>query len=319
MRFANYLIHRPSGFAFRLIVPADLQPVVGRRVVKKALGTHDRVTAQAIALGLAARYAQVFRQLRGQGVVMSGKNPSSVAELVQGFASGKREVYDIDLERGLLSVTDEADHQRAMEALDRLGSLWQRPAVPVPYATEKPKGFGIALAAAIRNYEAVEGPGLKPDTWNGRQRALKTFTDFFGAATPVDRITRPQAAEGAAKLIVDGASKRTAVNYVSNCAQLFQFLVQQGHLTENPVKGVLVMKKREKAARKAEGFTWEPFELDQLKRIYSPENFQRMTKAHLRWAALIGLYTGARVGEVSQIYLRDFVEEQGIWCVRLTA
>jgi hypothetical protein len=104
MRLANYLIHRPSGFAFRLIVPADLQPVVGRRVVKKALRTHDRVTAQAIALGLAAQYAQAFRQLRGQEAAMSGKNPPSVAELLQGFASGNHEVYDIDLERGLLSV-----------------------------------------------------------------------------------------------------------------------------------------------------------------------------------------------------------------------
>jgi hypothetical protein len=78
MRFANYLVHRSSGFAFRLIVPADLQLVVGRRVVKKALGTHDRVAAQAIALGLAAQYALAFRQLRGQGAAMSGKNPPSV-------------------------------------------------------------------------------------------------------------------------------------------------------------------------------------------------------------------------------------------------
>ena len=66
MRFANYLTYCPSGFAFRLIVPADLQPVVGRRVIKKALRTHDRVMAQAIALGLAAQYALTFRQLRGQ-------------------------------------------------------------------------------------------------------------------------------------------------------------------------------------------------------------------------------------------------------------
>jgi integrase len=318
MRLANYLTYRSSGFAFRLIVPADLQPVVGRRVVKKVLGTHDRVTVQAIALRLAAQYAQAVRQLRGQGT-MSGKKPPSVAELVQGFSSGKHEVYDIDLERGILSLRDDADHQRAMEALDRLGSLWQRPAAPAPDAPEKPQGFGIALVAAIRNYQAVEGPGLKPDTWDGRQRALKTFTDFFGATTPVDRIARPQVAEWAAKLIEDGASKRTAVNYFSNVAQVFQFLVQQGHLTENPVKGVLVMKKREKTARKAEGFEWEAFDVDQLKRIYSPESLTQIRNVYQRWCCLIGLYTGARVSEVAQVFIQDFVEEQGIWCVRLTA
>lgn len=322
MRFANYLVHRPSGFAFRLIVPADLQPVIGRRVVKKALGTHDRVTAQAIALGLAAQYALAFRQLRGQqGATMSGKRPPSVAELVQGFHTGENEVYHLDIAKGILSATDEDDHKRAMEALEKLQKTWQPPAMPPSPQSSAParSGFGIALGAAIRSYGAIEAPGLKPDTWDGRQRALKTFAAFFGEYVSVDTITRPQVAEWAGKLITDGASKRTAVNYVSNVTQVFEFLIQQGYVPDNPVKGVLVMKKREKAARKAEGFTWEPFELDQLKRIYSPDNLRRMTKPHMRWCALIGLYTGARVGEVAQIYLRDFVEEQGIWCVRLTA
>jgi hypothetical protein len=37
------------------------------------------------------------------------------------------------------------------------------------------------------------------------------------------------------------------LNYVSNVAQIFTILVQQGHMTENVVKAVMVMKKREKA------------------------------------------------------------------------
>lgn len=329
MRFAHYLTHRPSGFAFRLIVPADLQPVVGRRVIKKALRTHDRVMAQAIALGLAAQYALAFRQLRGQqGAGMAGKTPPSVAELVQGFLDGGNEVYHLDIAQGVISATDAADHQRAMEALNRIEAVMTAgatppmpPAPPETGSPEKPtpRPSGLVLGAAIGMYTAIEAPGLKADTWDGRQRALKTFVAFFGKQTALVAITRPRVAEWAAKLIADGASKRTAVNYVSNVAQVFQFFIQQGHLTENPVKGVLVMKKREKAARKAEGFAWEAFDLDQLKRIYSPDNLKRMSKPHLRWCALIGLYTGARVGEVAQIYLRDFVQEDDIWCVRLTA
>lgn len=164
----------------------------------------------------------------------------------------------------------------------------------------------------------MEAPGLKADTWDGRQRALKSFVDKLGAQTLVASITRVMASEWASDLIRDGVSKRTAVNYVSNVAQLFAFLVQQGHLTENTVKGVMVMKKREKAQRRAEGHQWEAFDTDQLKRIYSPENLASMTKVHHRWAALLGLYSGARVGEIAQIYLRDIVQESGIWCVRLT-
>lgn len=196
MRFANYLVHRPSGFAFRLIVPFDLRPVVGRRVIKKALGTHDRVSAQAIALGLAAQYALAFRQLRGQqGAAMSGKRPPSVAELVHGFHAGENEVYHLDIAKGIVS-NDDADHERAMEALEKLQKTWQPPVVPPSPASavQARSGFGIALGAAIRSYGAIEAPGLKPDTWDGRQRALKTFTAFFGEYVSVDTITRPQVA-----------------------------------------------------------------------------------------------------------------------------
>jgi len=194
MRFANYLTYRPSGFAFRLIVPADLQPVVGRRVIKKALRTHDRVMAQAIGLGLAAQYALTFRQLRGQrGGGMAGKAPPSVAELVQGFLSGENEVYHLDIAQGIMSATDEADHQRAMEALSRIEAVMKAgatppipPAPPTKGSPEKPtpRPSGLALGAAIGMYTAIEASGLKADTWDGRHRALKTFVAFFGKRRP---------------------------------------------------------------------------------------------------------------------------------------
>ncbi|GLQ49473.1 site-specific integrase [Dyella flava] len=251
---------------------------------------------------------------------MARIGPPSVAELLQGFQQRTSRKYEIDLANGVLKANDQDDHDRAMEALDRLGRL--RGAMPgqakQKAASPATQSVGLTLEKAIQNYSEIEAPGLKADTWDGRQRALKTFVESFGARTPVASITRPMAAEWAGELVRKGVAKRTAVNYVSNVAQLFAFLVQQGHLTENVVKGVMVMKKREKAQRRAEGHQWEAFDTDQLKRIYSPENLALMTKVHPCWAALLGLYSGARVGEIAQIYLRDIVQEQGIWCIRLT-
>lgn len=319
MRLPHHLIYRPSGFTFRLIVPADLRPLIGQTVVSRTLQTHDRRLAQAFALVLASQYAQAFKDLRGDS--MAGSGPPSVDDLLKGFQQGTNFTYKLDILNGTVEADDEADHGRAMEAMAGVTKARKallektRLAKQVAAPSSPP---GLTLEKAIQNYSEVEAPGLKADTWDGRQRALKSFVDKLGGQTPVASITRVMASEWASDLVRDGASKRTAVNYVSNTAQVFAFLVQQGHLTENVVKGVLVMKKKEKAQRRAEGHQWEAFDTDQLKRIYSPENLALMTKVHHRWAALLGLYSGARVGEVAQIYLRDIVRENGIWCVKLT-
>lgn len=321
MRFPHHLIYRPSGFTFRLIVPVDLRPLIGQAVISRTLQTHDRQLAQAFALVLGSQYAQAFKDLRGEG--MAGSGPPSVDDLLKGFQQGTNIKYKLDILNGIVEASDEADHARAMEAMDRATEArkaFQKQRLPAsPKQVAVPSSASnLTLEKAIQNYSEVEAPGLKADTWDGRQRALKTFVDKMGAQTPVTSITRIQASEWASDLVRDGVSKRTAVNYVSNVAQIFTFLVQQGHLTENVVKGVMVMKKREKAQRRADGHQWEAFDTDQLKRIYSPENLCLMTKVHHRWAALLGLYSGARVGEVAQIYLRDIVQEQGIWCMKLT-
>lgn len=67
MRLAHHLLRHPSGvWHFRLIVPADLQGLLGRRVIKKSLGTRDPVVARAWAYALGAQYAQAFAAARGR-------------------------------------------------------------------------------------------------------------------------------------------------------------------------------------------------------------------------------------------------------------
>lgn len=71
MRLAHHLLRHASGvFHFRLIVPADLQPLLGRRVIKKSLGTRDPMVARAWAYALGAQYAQAFTAVRGHGARM---------------------------------------------------------------------------------------------------------------------------------------------------------------------------------------------------------------------------------------------------------
>lgn len=203
------------------------------------------------------------------------------------------------------------------------------PTVPPMAAPRKPAE--LTLRQAIQLYTEAESRGLKPNTWAQRQRAFESFAASVGERVLVATIGREAVGEWAHGMLLAGtsvqprpkrpagATKRTVGNAVSHLAQLFAFLITRGKLSgANPAKGAVVFTKKEKAARRAEGFQWEAFDLVALQLIYKPDNLARVRTEHVRWAALIGLYTGGRVSEIAQLYLSDFVEEQGIHCMRIT-
>src|SRR3546814_5221849 len=82
MRVAHYLTRNPSGlFYFRLRVPPDLWEALGARVIKRATGTRSSRSAQAIAVLLSARYAQIFATLRRGGAMAK---PPSLEDILSG-------------------------------------------------------------------------------------------------------------------------------------------------------------------------------------------------------------------------------------------
>lgn len=349
MRLAHHLVRPQSGiFYFRLRVPTDLLPVLGVRFVQHSLRTRDVLAAKACSYTLSARYAQAFAVLRS--AAMPKWLPPSVEDILAKHRQGDTKNFEMEFEPNSSRLTrirtdgSERDNQAALEALRLLAQTAlpvtppQAPvqplapppapvAVSVTTATPAaPKPAGLSLTEAIQLYTESEAPNLNPNTWSQRQRAFDSLTATLGGATAVSTITREQAGDWAHGLITrvpgdDGKpmTKRTAANVVSHAAQLFVFLAKRGKFVgANPIKGVVVMSKKEKAARRAAGFRWEPFELDALQRVFDPINLSKVGTEHTRWALLIGLYTGARVGEVAQLYLRDFVKEGDTPCVRFT-
>jgi integrase len=340
MRLAHHLVRPRNGiYYFRQRVPTELVPVLGVRFVQHSLRTRDCHAAKVYSYTLSLRYAQAFAALRG---AVLPKPPPSIDDILKSDRAGGARRFEMDLDpesvRPTRIKTDgtEHDNRAALEALRLLAQTALPPmaaptpapaVVPVPAATPAaPKPAGLSLAAAIQLYTESESPTLNQNTWSQRQRAFESLKATLGGATAVSTITREQAGDWAHALITrvpsDGGNpmtKRTAANTVSHAAQLFVFLAKRGKFEgTNPIKGVVVMSKKEKAARRAAGFRWEPFELDALQRVFDPINLSKIGTEHTRWALLIGLYTGARVGEVAQLYLRDFVKEGDAPCVRFT-
>lgn len=303
-------------YHFRLVVPSDLQGSIGKRVIKRSLGTKDPAQAKLCAYVLGARYAQAFAEARGRDGMGRGKDDPLAG--LRGFEIEPRgDSYAIKTDG-----TD-SDNAAALKALDALIKPRAFPTgwLDLKARPEPPAGEPApTLDDAFQTYAEVEARNLRPDTWQQRERAFKSFLGFVGKAKWVTEITRPMAAKWATELQRTGLTKRYVANQVSHVAQLFEAQIRAGHLPDgyNPVKGVVTLKASDKKLIRASGRGWEPFELDQLKRIFDPENFKRATQQHTRWGALIGLYSGARVAEVAQIHLRDFVELDGIKCVYLT-
>lgn len=321
MRLPHHLVRSATGiFHFRLKVPPDLQAEVGLKVVKTSLRTRNLDLARLWSHALSLQYAQAFAQRRE---IALPKAPPAIADILGAVQRGEARRYELGfdpLTRGLTHLRTDGspgDHARALQALQAVLSDPVAPVAPSP-ALAAPKGAGVTLGDAIGLYEQAEAPNLKPNTWAQRERAFHSFQDALGATTPLAEISRTRAAAWAHDLIVAGMAKRTAANTVSHVAQLFRMFQVRGEIDVNPVKGLVVMSKKEKAARRQAGFQWEAFDLDALKQIYGRENFARVRTEHVRWAAWIGLYTGARVGEIGQLYLRDFVMEGDQPCVRFT-
>jgi integrase len=249
-------------------------------------------------------------------------------ELLRAHEEGRIPKWDIEARPGQgfrISANGPEDTALAMSAIERIGMFTPEmlatmlaPTAQALAETPAPRLAGITLGDAFLAYEQTEAKGMKADARDSCERACRSFLEKFGKKTDAAEITRPKAAEWAEDLLRGGITKSTGRNYVSQIAQIFDTLVDKGRIKENPVRGVIKYKSTEKAARRAQGFIRAPFDDEQLHTLFAPQNFARARTQHVRWALVIGLFTGARAGELAQLYLRDFDIDAPVPYFRIT-
>jgi integrase len=265
------------------------------------------------------RYALLFAEHRGQDM---RKPPPTIADILKAHGEGRTRDYTVKQTPGggfEIAASGAEDHAQALEMIGMLTPSMFKPEVLAPPQAPAPVISGLTLGDGFRTFDQTEGKGLRPNTRDAYARAARSFMEKFGAKIDVAEITRPMAAEWAEDFLRNDLAKSTVKNYVSRVAVMFDTFIEKGRIKENPVRGVVKNPAREKKARRAQGFIREPFDEEQLCTVFKPENFARTRKAHVRWGAVIGLYTGARAGEIMQMYLRDFDMEAKTPTVKITA
>lgn len=316
MALPHYLTRTASGrFIFRIRVPADLRTAVGRDFIKRPLGA-NLLAARLAALELSGRYAAAFDAIRGRGM----EKKISVADVVASVAKNGAQRYKIDMRNGTLRATDAADHARAMEALEAIGRFER--ATPRAAMAEPPAP--VAEAITIVNardawLKSLSAASTLPKTLTIKAAPVTALADFLGPDRHVHTITRPDMARFYQHLRDGGISTPTLFNkqsYLAGTDGFFTWAQASGYYPagDNPAAKHIRYSASEKRKRKKLGF--QAFTLDQVRQLYAPENFARLSPG-TRWAALVGLYTGARASEVGQLLTLDVLQVDGVSCVRI--
>lgn len=352
MRLAHHLLlHRSGVWHFRLIVPRDLHASLGRRVIKKSLGTRDPATARLWAYTLGAHYAQLFAKARSQEQGMGRRwwneerkawilfdqeappthTPDGRPKVVLVEGGPDPGVVDYSCEvRADGSSRIEADgpeeHARAMEAMERAGKLRaMHAAIPTPpvmaVASPVPTHRHVRAAgkAAEQWLKSIEADTLKK-TLTIKAAAVNSFAGHFGSAKPIHEATWDDVHAWVEALKTSGLQTPTLVNKTSYLRGFFDWATQMGYCQkrpkdENPAIGHVIFRKREKVKRRAMGF--KAFTIEQVQTLYAPAALATLSEG-ARWGAVVGLYTGARVSEVGQLALADFTTVDGVPCLTIT-
>lgn len=326
MRLANHLIRHPSGtWHFRVIVPKILRHFFGKSVVKRSLKTCEPLQARIHAHELALRYAALFALARR--MVMP---KPSIADILASHAAGQTRTFGIERDAQTGQVTklqtngSADDNAAALEALKIMfASPLPPPRATAPAAaltsTQAPAGISsIELGEASRKYLKTLRSPTPPKTITQKAAAVNGLCQFKGLKAHMHELTRTDVADWIQTVRDSGIANTTIGNKTAYLKAFFKWGQGAGHFPQgdNPAEKQITPGKNEKRQRLKYGF--RAFTPDDLAKLYDPVALRALNE-QTRWGALIGLYTGARVGEVGQLALEDFFDDpSGVWVMRIT-
>lgn len=143
-------------------------------------------------------------------------------------------------------------------------------------------------------------------TWRGHLRMLK---EHLGHNDP-RRVTRADMVAWKDKLIDRGLSPNSIRDsHLASIKTLFNYAVNNGLLTENPVRGVRV------AGRVSAGERRLPYTDDEVASLLALASGE--THPARRWLPWLLALSGARVGELAQLWGKRIVEIDGIHVMRI--
>jgi integrase len=213
-----------------------------------------------------------------------------------------------------LMVAMKASFRQAFEAIQARhdGAVVPTPQIEsLVIRTEPRKEETLDTLAAYWKLKAAPGRSAVGSV----QTIIKKFRRIVGDM-PASKVRKEHIVTLEDALLVEKVEPATINKDIGLLAAVFQLAVENGKLPANPLAG----RKKLKVPASTEE---HPYTLEELRLIFSSPVFtQGERPSHGKgeaafWMPLIGLYTGARVAEVGQLFVEDVQEEAGYYCFNI--
>lgn len=312
------LLSRHSIYYFRIVIPDVIRPLFPQREIRRSLLTRCRrealLRSRELLLQVQSLFTDAFRGIRPSMEFLMGSWERQGKRLAC-WASWLRQQQLI------------RDSERDREALPLRPAHSTAPALTKQKSVDSPSLS--SLASSYLAQQEREGVALK--TLQDKRSVVSLLVKIVGDL-PVAQFTRKEAQlfrETALKLpprlgqiqdlslgeIISSASETISVttfnHYVKNLATIFSFAIQEGHCDKNPFEGLKVRQRRKTNEERS------AFSVSDLRLLFNPATYESTStdKPYRYWLPLLGLYTGARLNELCQLYLDDIVKRDGIDCI----
>lgn len=353
----SYLSKRGPVYYFRRVIPSELQAIIGRREFVFSLGTKDREEAKRLrtphilatdAQLDAARKALESDPARSATQVAATRSKSPAAlkrerarweweQELAALADAEQFNSDMELEAlepvmdaiasGGVPDASPADLARAGQLLALHERQLHKP-VPIDQADLaelEPAPQPVIVATPVKEntltalYErwALSGAANAKTVSRWRSK-VKELVEHLGH-DDVAKVRRADLNGWIESLVAKGLAKKTiAAGYVPAIRVPFTTAFEDGIIEVNPASALKVrapkaVKLRERDLTDDEAATILTAALGP-----QPAGLADHHARARRWVPWLCAYTGARVGEITQLRAMDIQQEAGIWFIHIT-
>ncbi len=343
--------NRHGTFYFRLLVPVDLRPFVGQSELRLTLATELRQTAIIASLLLIADLPRMLAGLRAMADTEASPPTDFFAlwrlqvlknaQLSNQISMLRDELQDREFEIAGMVPRSKAREvvQRAYKAGQLTGKTQLEERLVFPPPPERTKLFSELVAAYLASFDYRASGGRKKPvgakTLDGYTTDLQLFVKVMGDIRigTIDRtiageyfgILRrlPPNMNRVAKyrdktipeLLAMGDPPQSEVNAskrLERASSAFKWALEEKRkwgIDSNPFTG-FGQSGEVKSARR-------PFTVDEMRALLSHPSYQsrQFDSPYSFWLIPLAVFTGARLGELAQLDLKDFVQVEGIPCI----
>lgn len=215
--------------------------------------------------------------------------------------------YELDLSKGILKSDGPEDHSRLLAAIEAMKALHSSQATaPAPTA---PNTITAPLddPTALKLGELLEKFFLLRKVKQATALSYKNATDEFSKFLknpPITRITTSDITRWQEHLATKGNVPRTIDGKVGVIKAIYNFAKKQGYTrNDNPAENRDLLTKKQKQRG-----GYAIFEKEELDLLFRSEFFkeQQIKDPDYAHAVLLGLFTGCRIGEITNLKKDQF-------------